>query len=252
MWRDTSVKLVKNLCPLQQKNLNSIDKCFSYNQRVLLSQQLLYWPVTPKWRPMCVCVFLLRAEKCTYRTCRRRCTVAFLDCISTECIQWFCLLLLVSIISLWVFVQRDKSNKLIKIWRGLTVTRRRRGLPKRLQFKRMLAVHTDQQLHMQLTMPCWSIKEVAWKQLMLQPWTASKFDELVVRFWKTPMHCLTVVWKSCRDGLCQYVDLCFYASSLPCLHTFLACHPYSFLHFLIFFSFLGRKGTAMYSSFLLM
>ena len=36
-------------------------------------------------------------------------------------------------------------------------------------------------------------------------------------------------------GLCQYIDLCFHASSLPCLHIyFLACHPYILLHFLCF------------------
>ena len=29
-------------------------------------------------------------------------------------------------------------------------------------------------------------------------------------------------------GLCQYIDLCFYASSLPCLHPFWHAIPTSF------------------------
>ena len=32
-------------------------------------------------------------------------------------------------------------------------------------------------------------------------------------------------------GLCQYVDLCFHASSLPCLHTFWHAIPTSFYIF---------------------
>ena len=35
-------------------------------------------------------------------------------------------------------------------------------------------------------------------------------------------------------GLCQYVDLCFHALSLPCLHTFWHAIPTSFIHFLIY------------------
>ena len=36
-------------------------------------------------------------------------------------------------------------------------------------------------------------------------------------------------------GLCQYVDLCFHASSLPCLHTFWHAIPTSFYIFNVFF-----------------
>ena len=32
--------------------------------------------------------------------------------------------------------------------------------------------------------------------------------------------------------LCQYVDLCFHASSLPCLHTYWHATPTSFYNFL--------------------
>ena len=39
-------------------------------------------------------------------------------------------------------------------------------------------------------------------------------------------------------GLCQYVDLCFHASSLPCLHTFCHAIPTSFYMFFIYL-FLG-------------
>ena len=35
-------------------------------------------------------------------------------------------------------------------------------------------------------------------------------------------------------GLCQYVDLCFHASSLPCLHTFWHAIPTSFYIFNVF------------------
>ena len=34
-------------------------------------------------------------------------------------------------------------------------------------------------------------------------------------------------------GLCQYIDLCFHASSLPCLHTFCHAIPTSFYIFLV-------------------
>ena len=47
--------------------------------------------------------------------------------------------------------------------------------------------------------------------------------------------CPTVVWKT--DGgveLCQYIDLCFHASSLPCLHTFWHAIPTSSFTFLMF------------------
>ena len=36
-------------------------------------------------------------------------------------------------------------------------------------------------------------------------------------------------------GLCQYVDLCFHASSLPCLHTFWHAIPTSFYIFNVFY-----------------
>ena len=49
--------------------------------------------------------------------------------------------------------------------------------------------------------------------------------------------CLTVVWKWCRDGLYQYVDLCFHASSLPCSQTFWHAIPTSFYIFIAFFLF---------------
>ena len=59
--------------------------------------------------------------------------------------------------------------------------------------------------------------------------------QLVVRFRKTPMHCLTVVWKRWRDGA---LPICW-----PLHHPYLVCilfgmpslHP---LTFLIFFTFL--------------
>ena len=35
-------------------------------------------------------------------------------------------------------------------------------------------------------------------------------------------------------GLCQYIDLCFHASSLPCLHTFWHAIPTSFYIFNVF------------------
>ena len=35
-------------------------------------------------------------------------------------------------------------------------------------------------------------------------------------------------------GLCQYVDLCFHALSLPCLHTFWHVIPTSFYIFNVF------------------
>ena len=56
-------------------------------------------------------------------------------------------------------------------------------------------------------------------------------SQLVVHFRKTPMHCLTVVWKWCMDTALPIHDLCFHASSLP----FLACHPYIFNVFFLFF-----------------
>ena len=66
--------------------------------------------------------------------------------------------------------------------------------------------------------------------MRLQPWTASKGCELVVRF--SPMHCLTVVWKRCRDGalpICWPLLSCI----IPTLFAyFLARHPYIFLCFL--------------------
>ena len=37
-------------------------------------------------------------------------------------------------------------------------------------------------------------------------------------------------------GLCQYADLCFHASSLPCLHTFWHAIPTSFYIFNVFLS----------------
>ena len=36
-------------------------------------------------------------------------------------------------------------------------------------------------------------------------------------------------------GICQYVDLCFHASSLPCLHTFWHAIPTSFYIFNVFY-----------------
>ena len=36
-------------------------------------------------------------------------------------------------------------------------------------------------------------------------------------------------------GLCQYADLCFHASSLPCLHTFWHAIPTSFYIFNVFY-----------------
>ena len=42
--------------------------------------------------------------------------------------------------------------------------------------------------------------------------------------------------KDVEMGLCQNVDLnCFHASSLPCLHTLLASHPYIFYIFNVFY-----------------
>ena len=55
------------------------------------------------------------------------------------------------------------------------------------------------------------------------------------RFRKTSMHCLNVVWKRCRMGLCLYVDLCFHASSLLCLHDFWHAIPTSFYIFMFIF-----------------
>ena len=40
--------------------------------------------------------------------------------------------------------------------------------------------------------------------------------------------CPIVVWKDVGMGVCQYVDLCFLPSSLPCLHTFWHAIPTSF------------------------
>ena len=49
------------------------------------------------------------------------------------------------------------------------------------------------------------------------------------------MHCLTVQCeKDVGMGLCLYVDLCFHASSLPCLHTFWHAIPTSFYIFNVF------------------
>ena len=56
-------------------------------------------------------------------------------------------------------------------------------------------------------------------------------SQLVARFRKTSMHCLTAVWKRCRDGglpICWPLLSCI----IPTLFAhFLACHPYIFLHF---------------------
>ena len=58
--------------------------------------------------------------------------------------------------------------------------------------------------------------------------SASKGCELVIRCRKTPMHCLTVVWKRCRDGalpLCWPLLSCI----IPFLFAyFLVCHPFIF------------------------
>ena len=62
--------------------------------------------------------------------------------------------------------------------------------------------------------------------------------QLVVRYRKTPMHCLTVVWKRCRDawGFAYMLTFAFmHASSLPCLHTFWHAIPTSFYIFNIFY-----------------
>ena len=48
-------------------------------------------------------------------------------------------------------------------------------------------------------------------------------------------------------GLCLYVDLCFHASSLPCLHTFWHAIPTSFYILNVFFSFL-LQITILYSN----
>ena len=48
--------------------------------------------------------------------------------------------------------------------------------------------------------------------------------------------CPTVVRKRCIGmELCQYIDLCFHASSLPCLHTFWHAIPTSFYVFNVFY-----------------
>ena len=63
--------------------------------------------------------------------------------------------------------------------------------------------------------------------------------QLVVCYRKTPMHCLTVVWKRCRDawGFAYMLTFAFmHASSLPCLHTFWHAIPTSF-YILMFFLF---------------
>jgi len=45
-------------------------------------------------------------------------------------------------------------------------------------------------------------------------------------------------WECEKDvgmGLCQYIDLCFHASSLPCLHVFWHAIPTSFYIFNVFY-----------------
>ena len=53
--------------------------------------------------------------------------------------------------------------------------------------------------------------------------------------------------KRCRDGaLPVYIDLCFHASSLPCLHTFWHAIPTSFYIFNVFiFLFLYFFGVIL-------
>ena len=68
--------------------------------------------------------------------------------------------------------------------------------------------------------------------------------QLVVRYRKTPMHCLTVVWKRCRDawGFANTLTFAFmHASSLPCLHTFgmPSLHLFTFLMFFYFLVLVG-------------
>ena len=41
--------------------------------------------------------------------------------------------------------------------------------------------------------------------------------------------------KDVGTGLCQYVELCFHASSLPCLHTFWHAIPTSFYIFKVYY-----------------
>ena len=43
-------------------------------------------------------------------------------------------------------------------------------------------------------------------------------------------------------GLCQYVALCFHASSLPCLHTFWHAIPTSFYIYFLVIDFVGEGG----------
>ena len=47
-------------------------------------------------------------------------------------------------------------------------------------------------------------------------------------------------------GLCQYIDLCFHASSLPCLHTFWHAIPtsFTFLMFSVLFSCIYMKNPS--------
>ena len=46
--------------------------------------------------------------------------------------------------------------------------------------------------------------------------------------WDCTMHCLTVVWNSCRDGALPMCWPLLYASSLSCLHTLWHVIPTSF------------------------
>ena len=46
-------------------------------------------------------------------------------------------------------------------------------------------------------------------------------------------------------GLCQYVDLCLHASSLPCLHTFWHAIPTSFYIFNVFIFFKRKALTSI-------
>ena len=75
-------------------------------------------------------------------------------------------------------------------------------------------------------------KEVAWEQGYSHELPV-KVGELVVRFRKTPLHCLTIVWKRCRDGA-----LPIYWPLLSCIiptlfaYTFWHAIPTSFYVFI--------------------
>ena len=73
----------------------------------------------------------------------------------------------------------------------------------------------------------------------LQPCPSRTTSKVVVRFIETTN--VTAVRKRCRDGaLPLMLAFAFMLSSLPCLHTFFACHPYISLHFTFLFLMVGN------------